>query len=86
MFKFRPHRGSLSDAMQDVREFETRDELLEFLNEDLEGMAVLTTMEIKPYTYDGRIRWDSHIVTAPGHGVLGFTDCLPPEKPLAHSI
>lgn len=31
MIKYRPHRGSLADAMKEAREFETLDEMYEYI-------------------------------------------------------
>ena len=31
-------------------------------------------IHVKPYGYDDRINWDTHIVTIDEYGVFGFTD------------
>lgn len=79
MFKFRPQRGSLADAMDEVEEFESKADLVKKLINDYKGFFPSrtiseSTVEIKPYIYDDRINWDTYIVTIKGLGVLGFTD------------
>ena len=69
MTKFRFHRGSLADSMATVREVNSLYELITALNDVCEPGKVL----IKPYCYDDRIDWDTHIVTIDGRAV-GFTD------------
>jgi hypothetical protein len=66
--KYRPHRGSLQDAMAECV--------------DLDGTLVTLAAHIgvepnritvKPYGYDDRIEWDTHIVDVDGYAE-GFTD------------
>ena len=66
--KFRPHRGSLSDAMKEVSEIEPS-------METLKQLLILSDekLEIKYYCYDERIDWDTYIVVVNGQTV-GFTD------------
>jgi hypothetical protein len=81
MFKFRPHRASLDEAMLEVREFETQEALREHLAAEFSGTGLNMSDDIvvKPYGHDARIDWDTHIVTIEGFGVVGFTDRMPPE-------
>jgi hypothetical protein len=66
--KFRPQRGSLADAMQEVQEMPaTKLALAAHLRCDIGDI------EVKPYTYDARIGWDTHIVLVLGFPA-GFTD------------
>ena len=78
-FKYRPHRGALADAMKEVREFKSFDELLDHVIKELnffEHDFVIdhTTVHVEKYCYDERIEWDTYIVTLDGFGVLGMTD------------
>ena len=73
--KIRPHRGSLADAMADVREFATSAEVIDYIIERESPYRVVTASDIEcePYTYDARIRWDTHLITIYGHATY-FTD------------
>lgn len=85
MFKFRPHRGSLSEAMGSVVELETIADLTAHIASELD-MAATPELTVKPYGYDARIDWDSHIVSVEGYGVVGFTDAMPPQStPTPHN-
>lgn len=77
MTKLREHRGTLSQSMETVIEFEGREELYKIIKEELGrySMNIWPEMiEVKPYGYDERIEWDTYIVTVDGYGVYGFTD------------
>jgi len=78
MFEYRKHRGSLSDSMKTVQEFDTRSGLVEYLQNDIDklmpGEYNCREITIKPYGFDRRIGWDTHIVCLDGYGVLGFTN------------
>lgn len=68
--KFRPQRGSLDAAMEEVVELDGMDALKAHLHSiGWHDGAV----RVEPYTYDERIGWDTHIVTIDGNAV-GFTD------------
>jgi hypothetical protein len=72
MMRFRSHRGSLADSLETVCEFETFDDLARIVRSRFKtGDAPIT---VKPYTYDERIKWDTHIVEVEGFGPVGFTD------------
>jgi hypothetical protein len=75
--KYRDNRGSLSRSMDTVQEFKDRAELVAYLAEDLAHYGVTVSdadVKVEPYLYDGRIDWDTYIVTVRGFGVAGFTD------------
>jgi len=64
-FLFRPHRGTLAEAMSEVKEFTSVNALLDFLNEELLHYGAQINkekLEIKKYGYDDRIQWDTYIV------------------------
>lgn len=69
--KFREHRGAYEESMKTVREFSTFLELCKELRSMTKG-----GIRIVPYdgTTDPRNGWSTHIVTADGAGVIGFTD------------
>jgi hypothetical protein len=76
---FRPHRGTLATAMEEVRAFKSRAELIDFLNKDLANYGRKideNKFRIEPYCYDERIGWDTYIVDQEGYGVFGFTNGL----------
>lgn len=76
-FIFRPHRGSLDEAMAECVILESKQALIDHIAAELEPWPyTLTTddLTLKPYGYDERICWDTHIVTLKNYGVLGFTN------------
>ena len=78
MFKYRDHKGCLADSLETTQEFADKGALLEYLQKTLtQGCKYnldIKEVTIKPYGYDKRIGWDSHIVHLEGWGVFGFTD------------
>lgn len=82
MTKFRPHRGSLEEAMTQVQEFASRADLIAYIKQELDPYSVEPhplerydrITRIGPYTKDDRIGWDTHVVLVNGYGVFGFTD------------
>ena len=81
LVKFREHRGGLAESMRTLMEVIDRKQLQRLLVEksapwevQLRELIALHGLEVKPYTYDERINWDTHIVTLEGYGVIGFTD------------
>jgi hypothetical protein len=75
--KFRPQRGSLADAMAEVVILPpTKDALAEHYNKTVSFGPSLKPeqIEVLPYGFDSRINWRTFSVTAPGFGVIGFTD------------
>ncbi|QIG76176.1 hypothetical protein EVC24_155 [Rhizobium phage RHph_I4] len=78
MPKFRPQRGSLTDAMAEMRVFDTLDDLYRYVKDQLRPFTNapvdLEAIKIEYYGYDSRIEWDQYIVTLKDYGVLGFLD------------
>ncbi len=74
MIKYRDHRGSLAESMETVQEFETGEDLVDYLKKDSSFPVFIHLVEIKHYCFDKRINWETHIVTVKGFGVMGFTD------------
>ncbi len=77
--KYREHRGGLSESMETVVEVSDREALLEHIRKVAQAWPTFPpvtteTVHIRPYGWDERIGWDTHIVTLDGYGVLGFTD------------
>ncbi len=71
---FRPQRAFLLDAMTEVVEISTRDELIVHINSlyqhDIGATEENTTIE--KYIYDYRIYWDTYVVAIDGCAV-GYT-------------
>lgn len=64
--KYRPHRGQLSDSMDEMVELKDRAALVEHLRADLAKWGVVITdadVKVEPYGRDDRVHWDTHIVT-----------------------
>jgi hypothetical protein len=87
-FLFRPQRELLCDAMKEVEQFNSKQELIEKLQAELDIFDQkhdCKQISIEKYGHgiDERIGWDTYIVCLPGFGVLGFTngpvDRLPSE-------
>ena len=78
MIKYRDHKGSLAESMKTVQEFNTKQDLFEYLKNELIGVGGMITpdhVKIKYYANDKRIGWNNtHIVTIEGFGVVGFTN------------
>ncbi len=69
MFLYRDHRGGLAESMETVLEMSDFSELERHIFK-LYGKGEIT---IKPYGFDKRINWNTHIVCHDGH-VTGFTN------------
>lgn len=79
MIKYRPHRGGLSESMEEVVEIATKDNLVKILLKNYAPHITNITLDnvyIRPYGYDDRIDWDTHIVTIDGLGAVGFTNAM----------
>ena len=75
--QYRPHRGSLAEAMKEVKTFHFFSEFVDFLREDLAQFVApleVGKLMINYYGFDDRIGWPTYIVTLDGFGVIGFTD------------
>jgi len=79
MFWFRPHRSTIAEAMDEVREFESRADLEAFLMADQPVGTERLELQIRPVGYDDRIQWDTHVISVAGYGVVGFSDRMRPE-------
>ena len=78
---FRPHRGSLKEAMEGVREVSSVKDIVYGLGlqycEYLSERYVISDVLVELYDErpDDRIGWDkTYIVRIDGYGVLGFTN------------
>ena len=73
--KIRQHRGGLKESMETVEEINsTMNSIALSISTALGFKVAPNEIEIKPYAYDGRIDWDTYIVTINGWGIYGFTD------------
>lgn len=77
--RFREHRGGLSESMKTIIEVADQAALLDHIRKLAQPWPTFPpvtpkTVHIKPYGWDGRIGWETYIVTLDGYGVLGFTD------------
>ena len=75
---FRPHRGGLAEAMEEVKEVSSFDELVNMVDTELSkfdhGLQIdENTVKMSAYGYDHRIDWDTYSVVLKNYGVLGFT-------------
>ena len=63
MIKYRPHRGSLGEAMKEAREFETTEEMKKFIMNDLNNSGFGKLFDINDIVIgdvlgdDDRIGW-----------------------------
>lgn len=76
---FRPHKGSLAQAMKEVKSVSSKQELVTLIKRELSQykhdlLINEQTIHIEHYSYDERIDWNTHIVTLKDYGVLGFTN------------
>ena len=60
---YRPQRGSLADAMAELKEFSNIKEMLEYLAQDHKKAFDVSDIYISYYCYDDRIDWETFIVT-----------------------
>jgi len=79
---FREHRGSLEDSMATAIPLANDKTSLvshiNSLNVFLDNRVISEEMvTVKPYGFDKRIQWDSHIVSISGYGVIGYTNAMP---------
>jgi len=74
--KLRQHRGGLEESMATTIEIEpTMEALLAAVRASMSPLSVADdSLSVKPYGFDKRINWDTHIVEIQGFGVYGFTD------------
>lgn len=60
--KYRDHKGGLEESMATVQEFETKEELLEYL--DKRWAFMVEDISFKHMGYDDRVDWDTYYVLA----------------------
>lgn len=58
--KYKPHSSSLKETVKEVKEFNTIEELKNFLQEGY-GKTI-KTIDSEFYTHDSRINWDLHCI------------------------
>jgi hypothetical protein len=83
MAQFREHRGALLESMRTVRTVKSMAELRAICRGLLGAYGSVPSddqIKMRPYGYDGRIKWHTYIVTVEGYGVVGFTDGPLPEQ------
>jgi hypothetical protein len=59
---YRYHKGSLDNSMETMRVVTSKKHLIEVVSHQMDQPCV--SVEIKPYGYDDRIGWNTHIVLA----------------------
>ena len=58
MIKYRPHRGSLDEAMKEYQEFDTVDEMIQYIVKDWSGYISAEDISVgKIQGEDDRIGW-----------------------------
>lgn len=74
--KLRQHCGGLEKSMATTIEIEpTKEALLAAVRASVAPLNVADdSLSVKPYGFDKRINWDTHIVEIQDFGVYGFTD------------
>lgn len=56
--KYRPHRGSLEDSMQEEKEFKSVEEMFDYISESSDGMIRVSDLSISDESVaDDRINW-----------------------------
>lgn len=60
---YRPQRGTLADAMAEVKKFSSIKEMCEYLVQDHGKAFDVSDVYISYYCYDNRIDWETFIVT-----------------------
>lgn len=74
MTLFRFHRGALDESMETCVELGGMAQLCRHIRRAWGFRAFKDSdVEVKPYGYDKRIDWDTHVVTISGNAI-GFTD------------
>ncbi len=71
---FREHKGSLEDSLQTIKEVDSLKDIQFTMNEKY--FHPISNLKSEYYTYDGRISWDTYIITAmleETRIVIGFT-------------
>lgn len=63
-----PHRSTLYEAMEELKEFSSLKEMCEYLAEQSKGAFSVSDIYISYYYYDERIDWETYIVTIGRYG------------------
>ncbi len=73
--KFRFHKGGLQESIETTVEVTSLEALKDHINKESlfpRGYSK-DDIKIKPYCFDPRTGWDTHLVSGPS-GVIGFMD------------
>ena len=65
---YRPQRGTLAEAMAEVKKFSSIKEMIEYLVQDNKKAFSVSDVYISYYCYDDRIDWETFIVTVARYG------------------
>ena len=74
---FRPQRGSLYDALENVREVENLQDIIDETTEMLSHYGLSPKPDefhVEYYCEDARIGWTTYVITLDNYGVVGFTN------------
>ena len=82
---YRRHRGSLNEAIKNLVEFNTEEDLFHIVQKDYEGLVEIARIEFGGYIYDQRIDWHTYQVIAhftkpkKSTSIVGFVNGLPDD-------
>ena len=75
---YRPHRGSLEESMECVKEFNTLEDMINWICEDSEfcgkEMFRVEDINFSWYCYDERIDWQTFIVKTNKYGEENYLE------------
>lgn len=71
---YRPQKGTLADAMAEVKEFSSLEEMFEYLVKDSENAFDISDIYISYYCYDERIDWKTYIVATGRYGFENYME------------
>lgn len=76
--RLREHRAGLAESLATTIDIEpTTDALIDAINKSYASSGITINAEsvhVRPYCFDERIGWNTHIVEIDNRGVFGFTD------------
>lgn len=61
--KYRPHRGTLAEAMAELKEFSSIEEMFNSIRCDHPNAFAFSDIYISYYCYDSRIDWETYVVS-----------------------
>ena len=64
---YRPQRSTLDEAMENLKEFSSIDEMFNYLVQDHRQAFNKDEIYISDYGYDERIDWQTYIITVSGY-------------------